>query len=103
SVGGISCQANVCRGGDSRRLSDHHDSLAHYQLLKRELGYSNIRSINKDRYNHMNLTAADSAAASGAVSGYRVIAYKDAAGGLGPVYGQTDTVLAVPNQATVGN
>ncbi len=105
----LTCQAGVCRNPGGVRMSDYHGGLAHYQLLKRETGYSIIGSVgrkpNADQFNHMNFSSADPAAAGGAVSGYRVIAYHDdgTGSGLGSTYGQTDVVLAVPNQATVGN
>jgi hypothetical protein len=105
---GTTCASNVCRGGDGQRLSDYHDGLAHYQVQKREAGFAIIRTVNRkphpNQYNHMNFTAADAAAASGAVSGYRVAAYQDDGSwqGLGSFYGQSDMVLAVPNQETVG-
>jgi hypothetical protein len=103
------CGANVCRNPDGVRMSDYHGGLAHYQLLKRESGYAVIGRVNRkphpDQYNHMNFSSADPAATSGAASGYRVSAYHDdgTGGGLGSTYGQTNVVLAVPNQATVGN
>jgi hypothetical protein len=101
--------ANVCRNPGGVRMSDYHGGLAHYQLLKREAGYAVVAQINRkpneNQFNDMNFTSADPAAASGAVSGYRVSAYHDdgTGTGLGTTYGQTDVVLAVPNQATVGN
>jgi hypothetical protein len=77
-------------------------------LSGRSQSRTNSSSINRkpnvDQYNDMNFTAADPAASSGAVSGYRVAAYQDdgSGQGLGPFYGQSDMVLAVPNQETVG-
>jgi hypothetical protein len=108
AVSGMTCQSNVCRGTDGSGQSDYHGGLAHYQLQKRETSFGNIRTINRrpdpNQFNDMNFVAADPTATSAAVTGYRVAAYQDdgTGQGNGPFLGQSDMVLAVPNQETVG-